>query len=42
MAAVAHGWKPDRFKGPSVAVAKEFNQADKAKARGQKKGLASI
>src|SRR5882757_6161555 len=29
MAAVAHGWKPDRFKGPSRAVAKEFNQADK-------------
>src|SRR5438874_9779148 len=26
---VAHGWKPDRFKGPSVKVAKEFNQADK-------------
>lgn len=29
MAAVAHGWKPDRFKGPTEAVAKEFNQADK-------------
>lgn len=29
MAAVAHGWKPDRFKGPSQAVAQEFNQADK-------------
>lgn len=28
MAAVAHGWKPDRFKGPSEKVAKEFNQAD--------------
>lgn len=24
MAAVAHGWKPKRKKGPSVAVAKEF------------------
>lgn len=28
-AAVAHGWKPDQFKGPPVSVAKEFNQADK-------------
>lgn len=28
MAAVAHGWHPSRFKGPSVKVAKEFNQAD--------------
>ncbi len=28
MAAVAHGWKPDQFKGPPVNVAKEFNQAD--------------
>lgn len=31
MAAVAHGWKPDQFKGPPVAVAKEFNQADKGR-----------
>lgn len=30
MAAVAHGWKPDRIKGPPVAVAKEFNKADVA------------
>lgn len=29
MAAVAHGWKPDRIKGPPVSVAKEFNKADK-------------
>lgn len=29
MAAVAHGWKPSNFKGPTAAVAKEFNQADK-------------
>jgi hypothetical protein len=29
MAAVAHGWKPTKFKGPPVKVAKEFNQADK-------------
>ena len=29
MAAVAHGWKPSNFKGPSKAVAEEFNQADK-------------
>lgn len=29
MAAVAHGWKPDRIKGPPVSVAKDFNQADK-------------
>jgi hypothetical protein len=54
MAAVAHGFKPDRIKGggPSEKVAQEFNQADKgtkllsdamkAKGRGQKKGLASV
>ncbi len=29
MAVVAHGWKPSNFKGPSKAVAEEFNQADK-------------
>ena len=29
MAAVAHGMKPKGGKGPSKAVAKEFNQADK-------------
>lgn len=29
MQAVAHGWHPDRFKGPSEAVAKEFVAADK-------------
>lgn len=29
MAAVAHGWKPTKEKGPPVEVAKEFNQADK-------------
>jgi hypothetical protein len=31
MAAVAHGWKPDRIKGPPVKVAKEFNAADTGK-----------
>lgn len=31
MRAVAHGWKPDRFRGPPVMVAKEFAAADKAK-----------
>ena len=32
MRAIAHGWKPDRLKSPpSVAVAKEFVQADQAK-----------
>lgn len=29
MRAVAHGWHPTHFKGPSVAVAKEFVNADK-------------
>jgi hypothetical protein len=29
MHAVAHGWKPDRIKGPPVSVAKEFTEADK-------------
>ncbi len=33
MRAVAHGWKPDRMKGPSRKVAKEFVAADK-KAKG--------
>lgn len=32
MAAVAHGWHPPGGGGPSVAVAKEFNQADKGTA----------
>lgn len=36
MAAVAHGWKPDQFKGPSVKVAKEFNKADERKAHADK------
>jgi hypothetical protein len=31
MAAVAHGWKPDRIKGPPVKVAVEFNEADTGK-----------
>jgi hypothetical protein len=33
MAAVAHGWKPPGAKKPPVPVkvAKEFNQADKAR-----------
>ncbi|HYM95808.1 MAG TPA: hypothetical protein VET26_00770 [Candidatus Sulfotelmatobacter sp.] len=29
--AVAHGWHPDRVKGPTQAVAKEMVNADKAK-----------
>lgn len=30
MAAIAHGWKPDRMKhAPSRAVAREYHQADK-------------
>jgi len=29
MRAVAHGWKPDRIKGPSRAVAREFVNADR-------------
>lgn len=33
MAAVSHGWKPSKQKAPPVAVAKEFNTADKAKRR---------
>jgi hypothetical protein len=32
MAAVAHGWKKPGGGGPSVAVAKEFNKADKGTA----------
>jgi hypothetical protein len=31
MAAVAHGFKPDKVEAPPVAVAQEFNDADKAK-----------
>lgn len=31
MRAVAHGWKPDRMKGPTIAVAKEFVNADRRK-----------
>ena len=30
MAAVAHGWRPSTIKGPPVAVAREFNEADAA------------
>lgn len=33
MAAVAHGMKPRSGGGPSKAVAKEFNQADKGSKR---------
>ncbi len=33
MAAVAHGWTPDKAKAPPVSVAKEFNEADKRKAQ---------
>ncbi len=35
MRAVAHGFKPTKEKGPSVAVAKEFVKADKAKKKGK-------
>jgi hypothetical protein len=28
MAAVAHGWTPDKVKAPPKEVAKEFNRAD--------------
>jgi len=44
MAAVAHGWKPSNFKGPSKEVAEEFNQADKAKAKsaGRKRALSRM
>lgn len=31
MAAVAHGWKPDKVKAPPVSVAREFNAADEGK-----------
>lgn len=31
MRAVAHGFKPDQFKGPTKKVAKEFVRADKSK-----------
>jgi len=37
MRAVAHGWKPDRMKGPPRKVAKEFVAADK-KAKGYQFG----
>lgn len=33
MRAVAHGFKPDKFKGPSKEVAKEFAKADAKKKR---------
>lgn len=31
MRAVAHGWRPDKIKGPPKKVAKEFVRADEAK-----------
>jgi hypothetical protein len=31
MAAVAHGWKPDRVKAPPLQVAREFNAADEGR-----------
>ncbi len=37
MRAIAHGWKPDRIKGPSRKVAKEFVAADK-KVKGYQQG----
>jgi hypothetical protein len=33
MKAVAHGFKPDKFKGPSKGVAKEFVKADQRKGK---------
>lgn len=41
MAAVAHGWKPDKVKAPPQAVAKEFNEADKLKQAATVKHLRS-
>lgn len=35
MRAVAHGFRPDRMKGPSKAVAKEFVKADQKKRKGK-------
>lgn len=32
MDAVAHGWNPDKIKGPTKKVAKEFVRADKNQA----------
>lgn len=37
MRAVAHGWKPDRTKGPPQSVAKEFVKADQ-KQKGKRRG----
>jgi len=34
MAAVAHGWKPDRVRVP-LSVAMEFHQADRRKKKGR-------
>ncbi len=34
MRAIAHGMKPLNGKGPSVAVAREFERADEAKRKG--------
>lgn len=31
MRAVAHGWHPSKFKGPSKSVAEDFVAADKGK-----------
>jgi hypothetical protein len=39
MRAVAHGWKKPGGDGPTVAVAKEFTAADKAKQLHQAKKL---
>jgi hypothetical protein len=36
MAAVAHGWHKPGGGGPSVAVAKEFNEADASKRKGNR------
>lgn len=41
MRAVAHGWKPDRIKGPPRKVAKEFVAADKRAKGMQMGGMAS-
>ena len=41
MAAVAHGWHKPGGGGPTVAVAKEFNQADAAKHRAMRSGMRS-
>ena len=39
MRAVAHGWKPSNFKGPSKQVARDFAEADKRSGKYRKGGM---